>query len=152
MNSLKTLLVSTAILASATAAVATEAPVANLLDMSGKVMIDRGHGFASVSDQSLKAGDRIFVGDKSSAVVAYAGCSVKLAEPTVFVVGKTAPCAKGASVVKIGSVLVAPAADVPVGAGAAGAGAGGLGGLGPLVILPPVILAGGLFFLLSSKS
>jgi len=105
----KALIVLAAILGSATWAVAAEAPVANISGATGKVLVDRGQGFASVADAGLNAGDRVFVGEKSSAVVAYAGCTVKLDKPTVFVVGKASPCAQGASVAKVGSVVITPA-------------------------------------------
>ena len=172
MKMIRMLVGAAALMGSASMASATEAPVANLLDANGKILVDHGQGFVLAVGSALQAGDRIFIGDKSSATVAYAECRVKLAKPIVFIVGKTAPCVKGANAAQAGSVFIAPTADAPAGAGAAGAGAGGAGaggagagaggagagagaggfaGLGPLLLLPPAILGGAFFILTASK-
>ena len=129
------------------------------------VPVDHGQGFTLAVGAGLQAGDRVFIGERSSAIVAYAGCMVKLDKPTVFVVGKTAPCALNADTVQVGSVFISPALDVPpvgggagagaTGAGTAGAGSGVLGslaGLGPLLILPPAIIVGTFFIATASKN
>ncbi len=132
--------------------------VANLLDAQGKVMIDHGKGFVQAPlNTGLNVGDRVFVGQNSSAVVSFEGCTLNISKSTVYMIGKQAPCAKGMKTAQVGNVFVSPAGDAPVGAGAAGAGAAGagaglgaagLGGLGPALLLAPIALGGG-FLLLS---
>ena len=79
----KILIGSFAFMGTMTLAAAAEAPIANLSDANGKILVDQGQGFVASAGQDLKAGDRVFIGDKSSAVVAYAACTVKLDKPTV---------------------------------------------------------------------
>ena len=142
----KILIGSLAFMGTVTLAVAAETPVANLSDTTGKILIDQGQGFVASAGQSLKAGDRVFVGDKSSAIVAYAGCTVKLDKPTVFVVSKAAPCLQGSNSTQIGSVIITPALDPTP------AGAGGLSPLGTVALVGlPVVVGGGLLILTASK-
>jgi hypothetical protein len=131
--------------------------VANMQDSQGKVMIDHGQGYVLAAlNMGLNVGDRIFVGKDSSAVIAFEGCTLTIAKPTVFTVGKSAPCSKGMKTAQIGGVFVAPAADLPggaaAGAGAAGGAAAGAGlaGAGPLLLVGGGIVAGGAILLLSN--
>jgi len=137
--------------------------VANLLDAQGKVMVDHGKGFVQASlNSGLNVGDRVFVGQNSSAVVSFEGCTLNIAKSTVYTISKQAPCAKGMKTAQIGDVFVAPAGDAPAGAGAAGAGAAGagaagagaaglgagaFGGLGPALLIAPIALGGGFLLL-----
>ncbi len=126
---------------------AAETPVANLLDVTGKILVGRGQGFVALSESTLKVGDHVFVGDKSSAIVAYAGCTVKLYKPTVFVVSKAAPCLQGANSTQIGSVIISPAVD-----NAPGGSGGGLSPLGTAALVGlPIVVGGGLLLLTASK-
>jgi hypothetical protein len=100
--------------------------VATLSDASGKVLINQGEGFSPIEiDMSLKAGDKIFIGEKSLATLSYANCAVLLDKPAVITVKADGACNSANS--------VSPAADVylppPV---------VGLAGIPPAVILTTV--------------
>ena len=65
----------------ASSALAASGPIAQVADVSGKVLINHGKGFTqAVGDIALKTGDAVFIGDNSSVTIAYgaAKCSVKL--------------------------------------------------------------------------
>ena len=83
--------------------------VAEISSIQGKVLVNQGKGFVTLANSSiLNAGDRVMVGKKSSAVIAYAnGCVVTVGATKVVTVGKSAPC-------KSGSIVIAPVADVSV--------------------------------------
>jgi hypothetical protein len=145
MKILKIVVGSFAFMGTVALAAAADAPVANLFAASGKILVDQGHGFIAAAGQNLNDGDRIFVGDKSSANVAYATCTVKLDKPAVFVVSKAAPCAQGANQMEIGSVIISPAVDDTPGGG-------GIGTLGTIALTGvPIVVAGGLLLLTASK-
>lgn len=143
----KILIGSFAFMVTVTLAAAAEAPIANLSDANGKILVDQGQGFVASAGQDLKAGDRVFIGDKSSAVVAYAACTVKLDKPTVFVVSKAAPCLQGSNSTQIGSVIISPAYDP-------GAGSGGIlgsGGTGPIVLVGSLLAIGAGVYVVVNK-
>ena len=165
MEKFRLILGASALLGSFSLAFASEKPIANLFQVSGKILVDSGKGFVASGDRALQLGDRIFIGDKSSVTVAYADCTVTLNKPSVFIIGKIAPCAKGVSTAENNSVMITPARDAPPGAGIAGAhsagaagvgagagGAGGFGGFGPLLLLGPAIGGAALIILTASKS
>jgi hypothetical protein len=86
--------------------------VAQLGDVQGKVLVNRGEGFAPASGMiALNAGDKVMVGKDGSATLAYAGadCSVSLAPATVVTIGEIAPCQPGETVAAVDSVFVKPA-------------------------------------------
>ena len=142
----KILIHSFAFMGTVTLAVAAETPIANLTDTDGRILVDHGKGFAIPTGQTLKVGDRIFVGENSSTVVAYAACSVKLDKPTVFVVGKIAPCAKGADSTQIGSVVISPAVNT-------GQSSGGIGTVGSIgLVALPLVVGGGLLLLTTTQT
>jgi hypothetical protein len=88
--------------------------VATVQDVSGKVLVNKGKGFAPVAGSvQLNAGDRILVGEDSFATISYAECAVSLAKPTVFTVAKAAPCVAGQVGTVVDGVMVSPVADVP---------------------------------------
>lgn len=89
----------TSTVAITTASHAAKAPdVASLNAVSGSVLVNAGEGFVAVPEGqplALKAGDKIFVRDNSTATVAFADCAVALTEPTLFTVTAEAPCLNG---------------------------------------------------------
>lgn len=71
-------------------------PAAFLATSTGKVLVNQGQGYVALAPQSpLKAGDSILVGQNSTAVVAYEGCTIALDTPIVFAVPGAAPCTTG---------------------------------------------------------
>ena len=71
---------------------------ATISDFSGKVLVNQGKGFVpALGSISLKAGDKVMVGENSFAVVSYAECAVSISSPTVLSVTKDAPCASGSA-------------------------------------------------------
>lgn len=86
---------------------------AQLLSVSGKVLVDQGNGYQPAeSFVDLAAGSRVFVGAEGQAKLAYVnGCVVELSAGAVVTVSKTAPCASGA-VAANGDSIIAPMADV----------------------------------------
>ena len=146
----KILIGSFAFMGTVTLAAAAEAPIANLSDANGKILVDQGQGFVGSAGQDLKAGDRVFIGDKSSAVVAYAACTVKLDKPTVFVVSKAAPCLQGSNSTQIGSVIISPAYDPGTGGGSSN---DRLGTFGTVALLGlHIVVGGGLLLLTASQT
>ncbi len=94
--------------------------MAQLTSTNGKVLVNIGEAFAlPTSMMDLKVGDKVLVGDKSSASVSFnAGCTVDIAAGTVYTVASTAPCAKGQTSALVKGNIVSPAADLaPAGAG-----------------------------------
>lgn len=101
--------------------------VAVVSHVDGKVLVNVGEGFRPVAARSaLKAGDRVFVGDKATVSLTFKTCNVVLSEPTVYTVSESAPCESG---------VVQPVADVPAGGYPPGA-----GGVPPVAgsAVPPV--------------
>ena len=85
--------------------------VAELVNVSGKVLVQQGEGFVPVSGAVLlQPGDQIMVGEEASATINYlgGGCAVSVNDQTVVSVSKKAPCAKGDKVALVGENLIAP--------------------------------------------
>jgi hypothetical protein len=70
--------------------------IAMLLERSGKVLVDSGRGMQPAKAKMLlSAGDVIFVGKDSTAIVTFDSCAVVLEETARFSLPKSAPCADG---------------------------------------------------------
>lgn len=97
-----------ALMVTASVAVAAQS-VAVVQNVGGKVLVNKGKGFVPVtSSMQLGAGDTLMIGNKSSATLAYADCSIDLKKPAVVTVST-----KACDGVKADGVFVTPAADVP---------------------------------------
>jgi hypothetical protein len=152
MRNLVGLLMAGALAISSSASIAA---TAHLASHDGKVLVNSGEGFKSASGFSqLNAGDRVFVGPESSALIAYEnGCSVEVPAGSVVSIAKNSPCAAG-GVVKAGSVIT-PVADMDPSAAAVGSGLFGSGaaGLLPFVFLgTAVVITGGVLILSDNNS
>ena len=96
---------------------------ARLQGIQGKVLLDQGQGFAPATEASqLKPGDKIFIGAKSSAILAFAQCAVELKKPTVFTLTSTAPCDATGKAADLGGTFITPANASAVVAGSASPG------------------------------
>ena len=96
---------------------------ARLQGIQGKVLLDQGQGFAPAAGASqLKPGDKIFIGTKSSAILAFAQCAVELNKPTVFTLTNTAPCDANGKAADLGGTFITPANASAVVAGGASTG------------------------------
>ena len=96
---------------------------AKLQGIQGKVLLDQGQGFAPATEASrLKPGDKIFIGTKSSAILAFAQCAVELKKPTVFTLTSTAPCDPNGKAADLGGTFITPANASAVVAGGASTG------------------------------
>ena len=87
-------------------------PEAQIEAVTGKVMVNSGHGFVfGVADADLRAGDRVLISQNSSLTINYlvAKCSVTYSEPLVFVLPAKAPCKAGDQLASVGTGFVAPA-------------------------------------------
>jgi hypothetical protein len=92
------------------------AAAAELVRVEGKVSVNRGVGFEPASQGAiLKPGDKVLVGEGSSASLLYAepGCVFELASASVITVAESAPCVAGESVSQGESVFVTPVQDQP---------------------------------------
>ena len=98
------------LMVSASVAAAAQS-VAVVQNVGGKVLVNKGKGFVPVtSSMKLGAGDTLMIGNKSSATLTYADCSIDLSKPAVVTVS-TKACdgvQKSAD-----GVFVTPTADVP---------------------------------------
>jgi hypothetical protein len=102
-----------------------DAPTANLQSVTGKVLLDQGHGYVRANPSTaLKAGDRIFIGAKSSAILAFTECAVTLDKPMVFTLAAKAPCNAGRVTADIGGTFITPVRGTLVGGVGASAPAG----------------------------
>jgi hypothetical protein len=135
MTRFKSLILAASVVLTSTAVVA--APAAQLTGSTGKVLVDVGAGFAPVEGVvDLKAGDKVFVGEESGAVISYLnGCSVSVNAASVATVAGKAPCGKGQTAA-VANQLITPVADID--AGCTGVGAFACGA--PLL---PLLLVGG---------
>src|SRR5262245_11147422 len=70
------------------------AEAASLQNLSGKISINQGHGFAPINGAiELNHGDSVMAAPGASAVVAYGDqCRVPVSGGTVMVVAQQAPC------------------------------------------------------------
>lgn len=111
--------------------------MATVTDLSGKVLVNTGTGFAPAHPSvALKQGDRVLVGNSSFATLSFKTCDMALTEPTVFTVTDVAPCETAA---------IQPVADLPGGGAYPPGGAGvppGGAGLPPVAaapVIPPIV-------------
>ncbi len=98
------------LMVSASVAAAAQS-VAVVQNVGGKVLVNKGKGFVPVtSSMKLGAGDTLMIGNKSSATLTYADCSIDLSKPAVVTVTEKAcdGVRKSAD-----GVFVTPTADVP---------------------------------------
>lgn len=80
-------------------------PMGQLKDVDGTVYVNRGAGFVQVREPTeLFQGDRVLVGENSSAGISYylAECDVMLAATSVTTISANAPC-KGAGGAELAS-------------------------------------------------
>jgi hypothetical protein len=99
-----------ALMVSASVAAAAQS-VAVVQNVGGKVLVNKGKGFVPVtSSMKLGAGDTLMIGNKSSATLSYADCSIDLSKPAVVTV--SAKACDGVQKTADG-VFVTPTADVP---------------------------------------
>jgi hypothetical protein len=92
-------------------------PAAVLEKIEGKILINKGHGFAPAEAQlAVKVGDRILIGAKSSAEIFYSAqsCSVTYTKPRLVVIGKSAPCKAGEKLSMATEIFIEKAAIIPV--------------------------------------
>ncbi len=84
---------------------------AELVRAEGKVSVNRGGGFEPASlGMVLKAGDKVLVGEGSSASLMYAepGCVYEVAPASVATVSDVGPCVTGEAVSQGESVFATP--------------------------------------------
>lgn len=89
------------------------AMAAELVQLEGKVSVNRGDGFEPAKQgMVLKPGDQVLVGKESSASLIYAepGCVFDIAEASVVTVSDVGPCIPGQTTALGESALVVPAA------------------------------------------
>jgi hypothetical protein len=96
-----------------TVAAQAAAPLADLSQIHGKVLVNHGKGFeAVVGAVSLNAGDQVMVGSESGAVISYvSGCSVSVVKPKVITIGAKAPCVAGVATIEAENTFIVPVAD-----------------------------------------
>lgn len=112
----------TAAIAAVVLSMAGQALAANeiveISEMSGKVLVNTGNGYAPVPDMALlNEGDTVMVGDNGSAVIVYLDtrCRVRLPARSVTTISLPDPC-KSAAIPPSGSSLVAqPVAWIALG-------------------------------------
>ena len=83
--------------------------VVEISEMSGKVLVNIGNGYAPVPDMTLlKEGDTVMVGDDGSAIIVYIDtrCRVRLPARTVTTISLPDPC-KSAAIPPVSSSFVA---------------------------------------------
>jgi hypothetical protein len=124
------------VLVSAVAALVAASPVsaaegsAQLISISGKVLVNQGTGFVPPSPgMMLDTGQKVFVGHEASAVITYKAddCQVTVPGNRVVTIEVLSPCQNK-------SVQIQPAADLPEQAQAYAPAFPW-----PLLIIPPVI-------------
>ena len=101
----------TCVVISTGAAVAGQ-PTAQVEFMSGKIMLNSGHGFLQPDlNAQFFAGDRVLVGKNSSLMLTFsiAKCSVTYVESSVVVVPAKAPCKVGDHMAAVNMNFAAPA-------------------------------------------
>jgi hypothetical protein len=132
MKTIKTLLVISTVLANISMAYA-QSSVAVISSSAGKVLVNKGKGFAPASGMlALNVGDTVMVGKGASAVISYnEGCSVNAAASSLVTVSETAPCAAGQAMMTSDGVFVNATADMDPGMSAF-----------PLLPLPLLLLGG----------
>ena len=107
---MKALLLASAVFLSFGTAQAAES-VAQLSKLTGKVMVNVGQGFEPAEPRLvLHVGDRVFVGQDSTAELSYAkaGCKVVLSSGSVISITDQAPCLAGSDVAMVDGVFIQP--------------------------------------------
>lgn len=96
-------ILNSAAIAAVVASIAGQALAANeiveISEMSGKVLVNTGNGYAPVPDMSLlNEGDTVMVGDDGSAIILYIDtkCRVRLPAKTVTTISLPDPCKRAA--------------------------------------------------------
>lgn len=107
------------------------AQAATLSDVTGRVLVQRGEGFQSVdNDATVRAGDRILTGEKSSVIIVYGeGCSQTVLANQSVVVMSEPPCGSGGfELPQLDDAIIIGGSALILGGGAAIAIAAGDGG------------------------
>jgi hypothetical protein len=112
MKAIKTVLVLATVLSNISLAYA-QSSVAVISSSAGKVLVNKGKGFAPVDGLvSLNVGDAVMIGKSSSAIISYnTGCTVNAAASSIVTVAAKAPCAEGQAMMASDAMFVTPAAD-----------------------------------------
>ena len=111
-----------AVVVASSAVSALAAGVAKIDAVDGKVLVNRGAGYEAVASGTLlNAGDKVMVGDKSSATISYfsAKCSISAEASSLVTISTKAPCKKGEVMGAVDSVFATPVADMDPPAAAA---------------------------------
>jgi hypothetical protein len=141
----QSLFLSVAIFGVSQSAVIAAENFAKIQSFQGKVLVNRGQGFAPAQAlMTLKIGDRVLVSHKSSVSVSYsaAGCSAVVDRPSLFKISKATPC--GTELISStlsGAPLVAPIVGVGMFGSVAGAVALPAVGWGVTQVLSPYVAA-----------
>ena len=88
--------------------------VAEISAVQGKVLVNQGDGFETVTGSvMLKAGDKVMVGEDSSAEISYplSDCLVTASASSLVTISETAPCKAGEIVGAVDSIFVHAAQD-----------------------------------------
>ena len=88
---------------------------ARLDQLSGKVLVNQGDGFAKPKEGIvLRFGDRVLIGSHARVMVKFesAGCSVTYSDAKLLRIPKVAPCKLGEDVAAVDSAFVSPAGIV----------------------------------------
>lgn len=108
-------------------------PMGQLKEIDGKVYVNRGKGFVlAQGDIELFQGDRVMVGEKSSASINYylADCDVMLTSSSMTTISAKAPCKGGGSTTSTYGQIVGesgfPGGPVVVGLGLTAMSVGGV--------------------------
>jgi hypothetical protein len=83
--------------------------VVEISEMSGKVLVNTGNGYAPVPDMALlNEGDTVMVGDNGSAIIVYIDtkCRVRLPARTVTTISLPDPCKNSAAIPQASSSFV----------------------------------------------
>jgi hypothetical protein len=100
----------TAAFSSAVAPIALASNVDIMLkDISGKVLVNHGHSFEPpTQSSSLRAGDRILLGENGAATLIFNGCQIHLSSATVFSIPAKPNCEAGEQAAFVSGVFVQP--------------------------------------------
>lgn len=85
---------------------------AEIVAVTGKVLLNRGEGFvAAPALTPLAVGDQLMVGSESSAELVYgaAGCTLNVSAGSLVRIAAEPPCKKGESIALAGQTLITPA-------------------------------------------
>jgi hypothetical protein len=109
-------------------------PMGQLKDVDGKVYVNRGKGFVlAKGNTELFQGDRVMVGEKSSASINYylADCDVMLTSSSMTTVSAKPPCKGGGATTStygqtVGEEVTLTGGAIVAGGGVIAAGVGGV--------------------------